>query len=77
MSAFLCSPSTDLLQIFAGVAGAILVSIGMRSTPYTGLKQLRPMSQTEKRKFVRRGLDLIAAAVFVGVIKFVFHACTS
>ena len=77
MTALLCSPITDLLQIFAGVVGAMLVSFGMRSTLYTGLKRPRPMSQAEKRKSFRRGVILIAVAVFVGVFKFVFHACTS
>jgi hypothetical protein len=77
MTALLCSPITDLLQIFAGAAGAMLVSFGMRRTLYTGLKRPRPMSQAEKQKFFRRAMILIAAAVFVGVLKFVFDACTS
>jgi hypothetical protein len=49
MTALLCSPIIDLLQIFAGAAGAMLVSFGMRRTLYTGLKRPRPMSQAEKQ----------------------------
>jgi hypothetical protein len=75
MTVLLCSPISDQVQIFAGVVGAVLVSFGMRSTLYIGLKRRRLMSQAEKRKSFRCGVILIAVAVFVGVLKFLFHAC--